>query len=309
MILDERETETSDQTAQCSRKFLRRMQMYYQVEKQDGYYRIGSPENVFSYLFVGSKKAALIDTGYGFGDLKSVVRSITDKPLIIINTHGHCDHTGGNAQFDEVCYIGEKDTEVCREHSEASMRKDNAERAKNSMNYESGETYNGLPDAFDMEAYCARGTGTLQSISEGACFELGGVTLKIYETPGHTKGGISVLYLEKNLLFIGDATGMFVWLFAKETTDLETYIAAVRKMYDLDAAYYIGSHNPNPIRREELLRYIRAAEEADYEKGEPFESFFGMEYEPRVCALDGKTLREMFQSDFASVVIGKDKRK
>ena len=37
--------------------------MYYQVEKQDGYYRIGSPENVFSYLFVGTKKAALIDTG------------------------------------------------------------------------------------------------------------------------------------------------------------------------------------------------------------------------------------------------------
>ena len=53
----------------------------------------------------------------------------------------------------------------------------------------------------------------------------------------------------------------------------------------------------------------RAAEEADYEKGEPFESFFGMEYEPRVCALDRKTLREMFQPDFASVVIGKDKRK
>ncbi len=27
--------------------------MYYQVEEQDGYYRIGSPENVFCYLFVG----------------------------------------------------------------------------------------------------------------------------------------------------------------------------------------------------------------------------------------------------------------
>ena len=87
MILDERETETSDQTAQCSRKFLRRMQMYYQVEKQDGYYRIGSPENVFSYLFVGSKKAALIDTGYGFGDLKSVVRSITDIATIPVEMH------------------------------------------------------------------------------------------------------------------------------------------------------------------------------------------------------------------------------
>lgn len=61
--------------------------MYYQVEEQDGYYRIGSPENVFCYLFVGSKQAALIDTGYGFGNLEQTVRSVTDKPVVIINTH------------------------------------------------------------------------------------------------------------------------------------------------------------------------------------------------------------------------------
>ena len=48
--------------------------MYYQVEEQDGYYRIGSPENVFCYLFVGSKQAALIDTGYGFGNLEQTSR-------------------------------------------------------------------------------------------------------------------------------------------------------------------------------------------------------------------------------------------
>ena len=109
--------------------------MYYQVEEQDGYYRIGSPENVFCYLFVGSKQAALIDTGYGFGNLEQTVRSVTDKPVVIINTHGHCDHTGGNAQFEEVCYIGEKDIALCQEHSEAAMRRDNAKRAENSMNF------------------------------------------------------------------------------------------------------------------------------------------------------------------------------
>ena len=118
-----------------------------------------------------------------------------------------------------------------------------------------------------------------------------------------------MLYLEKNILFVGDATGMFVWLFAKETTDLTTYVEAVQKMYDLNAVSYIGAHNPNPMKKEQLLRYIRAAKEADYDAGEPFESFFGKEYEPRVCALDHMTMAEMFHPDFASVVIGKDKRK
>ncbi len=31
--------------------------MYYQIEKMDGYYRIGSPENTFCYLAVGTDKA------------------------------------------------------------------------------------------------------------------------------------------------------------------------------------------------------------------------------------------------------------
>ena len=35
----------------------------------------------------------------------------------------------------------------------------------------------------------------------------------------------------------------------------------------------------------------------------------GNQYEPRVCALDHMTMAEMFHPDFASVVIGKDKRK
>ena len=55
------------------------------------------------------------------------------------------------------------------------------------MNFETGETYNGLPEGFNLEEYCSRGTGTLQTVSEGTVFDLGGITLKIYETPGHTQ--------------------------------------------------------------------------------------------------------------------------
>jgi glyoxylase-like metal-dependent hydrolase (beta-lactamase superfamily II) len=60
--------------------------MYYQIEKLDGYYRIGSAEAVFSYLVVGRQQAMLIDTGYGLGDLKAAVDSLTSLPLIIVNT-------------------------------------------------------------------------------------------------------------------------------------------------------------------------------------------------------------------------------
>ena len=54
------------------------------------------------FLIEGDEKAMLIDTGAGIGDLKAQVEKLTDKPLIVVNTHGHVDHTGGNMQFDEV---------------------------------------------------------------------------------------------------------------------------------------------------------------------------------------------------------------
>lgn len=60
------------------------------------------------------------------------------------------------------------------------------------------------------------------------------------------------------------------------------------------------------MHREELKLFMRAAKEADYSKGEPFESFLAADCEARVCAIDGMTMKDMFKPGFASVVIRKD---
>ena len=39
------------------------------------------------YLIEGRERAALIDTGSGFGDLKGCVEELTQKPLIVLLTH------------------------------------------------------------------------------------------------------------------------------------------------------------------------------------------------------------------------------
>lgn len=54
------------------------------------------------FLVEGSKKAVLIDTATGAGDLKAYVESLTSKPIEVILTHGHCDHAGGAAGFETV---------------------------------------------------------------------------------------------------------------------------------------------------------------------------------------------------------------
>lgn len=54
------------------------------------------------FLFVGTERALLLDTGIGIGDLKGLVEEITDKPYDVVLTHGHRDHTGGAGWFDTV---------------------------------------------------------------------------------------------------------------------------------------------------------------------------------------------------------------
>src|SRR5258708_9645465 len=53
-------------------------------------------EETIGYLIVGVKKALLFDTGMGISDIKKVVEHLTKLPIIVLNSHTHDDHVGGN---------------------------------------------------------------------------------------------------------------------------------------------------------------------------------------------------------------------
>ena len=65
-------------------------------------YEPGQFEEVISYLFVGTEKALLFDTGLGIGDMRQVVAELTDLEPIVVNSHTHYDHVGGNHHFSKV---------------------------------------------------------------------------------------------------------------------------------------------------------------------------------------------------------------
>lgn len=51
------------------------------------------------FLFCGTERAALIDTGMTAPDAGKIAESLTDLPLILINTHADPDHISGNGAF------------------------------------------------------------------------------------------------------------------------------------------------------------------------------------------------------------------
>ncbi len=70
----------------------------------------GHWENAHSYLLIGNTYAALIDTGLGIGNIKSVTDQLTSLPIKVITTHVHWDHIGGHSLFKEI-YVHQGDAD------------------------------------------------------------------------------------------------------------------------------------------------------------------------------------------------------
>lgn len=277
---------------------------YYKItEIKSGVYRIFSPERVHVDLFVGRKAALLFDTGYGFGPLSELVKSITQLPLYVVNSHGHLDHACGNFQFEENIYIHPKDMELCQRHNSPEMKKGAVENAKHTIEYGTGIEHNILPQDFNEDLYVNSGYGTLVPVIEGHTFELGGITLKVVELPGHTQGGIGLIYEEEQMLYAGDALNSFLWLFMPEATDITTYIATIKKAMQIDFEKLVMAHNPVVADKLVLDDFLDCALHIDFANGIPFESPLAKDCPAKICTRTGFGPEDMEKPGFASIVI------
>ena len=257
-----------------------------------GLYRIENSA-VFMDLIVGGHHALLFDTGYGYGDLRSLIRTITDLPLYVVNSHGHVDHACGNAQFGGA-FIHPADVSLCLEHNGPQMRKAELEVAV-------------VPPDFDLDAHLALGPGELTPVGEGDTFDLGGVTLEVVHLPGHTAGSIGLWCPERELLYVGDAMNCFVWLFLPESQSLDTYIRSLRKAEALPFAHMVQSHEPDPVPRDKLADYLALAEHLDYEQGPPVPAPLGYDIETRICTRNGIHYDDREHPGFAAIMISRNR--
>ena len=71
----------------------------------DSVYALTEPyqsQEVVSYLILGKDSALLFDTGMGLDPISDLVRELTKLPVLVLNSHTHPDHVGGNHEFEEV---------------------------------------------------------------------------------------------------------------------------------------------------------------------------------------------------------------
>jgi glyoxylase-like metal-dependent hydrolase (beta-lactamase superfamily II) len=201
-------------------------------------------EEVISYLIVGHKQAVLFDTGMGISDIRKITAKLTSRPVVVLNSHTHDDHVGGNWQFD---FIYGMDTDFTRANARGSREDAQAEITPDQL---CGD----LPKGFDPKTYVTKPWKISHSIRGGFKIDLGGRTLEVLSTPGHTPDAISLLDRANGLLFTGDTYYPApIWLFRPET-DLDAYVASVKRLAALapELKLVLGAHNI-PVAQPDVL--------------------------------------------------------
>lgn len=221
----------------------------------DGVYAIDEFGIALMYLIIGKTQALLLDTGVGAGNVHAVVKELTDLPCLVVNSHHHYDHAGGNVWFDEV-YAHKNAVSILKEQNCQEVRRAFIERQLDR------EEYNGEASVADTISYLHE--YRVNPIEEGKVFDLGGRKLEVIETFGHTKDGICLLDSENRLLFSGDSvvsTPTLIMDRCKSDT-MEHYAKALKHLEGREAEFDLifPGHYVHPIPKTYLKELIVCAE-------------------------------------------------
>lgn len=224
-------------------------------EVEPGVFKIDEPlhfEWVKSFLVVGAERAALIDTGCGLGDIKSVVDDLTNLPVTVINSHAHWDHVGGNHFFSDIAI----------HEAEAADLEKGVSRERMSRNLAPDQLKGPLPAGVDANNAPIPPSKATTILHGGEQVDLGGVTLDVIHAPGHSPGGIVLLDRARGILFSTDVAYMAPMYCYSTGTDFDDYRESMRTLAALvpELRVVYGAHNETPFGPDILIKMSDAFE-------------------------------------------------
>lgn len=175
------------------------------------------------FVLTGKERALVIDSGMNTPNAKEIAESITDLPLMLLNTHVDIDHISGNASFDTVM-MGMMEEELYRSKG---------------------------------------GENAVIPLRHGDVIDLGERPLKIMDLPGHTPGSIAILDETYRVLFSGDSIQAGrIYMFGAHR-NMKRYIESMVEMkYHIDEFDEIyPSHSEIPVKPGCIPKLVEAAKQ------------------------------------------------
>lgn len=183
-------------------------------------------------ILVRGERPVLVDTGFGsdVGETGRLLRAAGVPPerlSLLVNTHWHCDHAGGNAGLQQRYGVP---IAASRRDAGAINRRDPAACAA---------AWLGQP----VEPYRVD-----RPLDEGDEVDAGGVVLRVLHTPGHTRGQIALYAPNDGVLLCGDAVhgDDVAWInpFGEGADALETALATLDQLARLPLRLAFSGHGP-----------------------------------------------------------------
>lgn len=223
---------------------------YFKIRQiKEGVTLIEGVANEYCYLIEGTERALLIDTLTGIGNIRLLCEQLTNKPISVVNTHGHFDHAGGNFAFSEV-WIHPKDIQLMYKNCTIQQRENFA------IEFCENKFWNKEDVEEVKQLHC-------NPVSEGYRFELGDRVLEVIETPGHTRGSICLLDKANRMLFAGDTCNTNTLIYLDWSCSVKKYLESLRKLksiQDLFDLFFI-CHEETPLDKSCIEDAILCCEE------------------------------------------------
>lgn len=156
------------------------------------------------YLIEGDDRAILLDAGTQIADLDKIVASITSKPVTLIATHVHPDHTGSAIHYWPEIYLNAAD----------------------------------MPN---VPEFMAGYQGEIRYLRDGEVIDLGGRQIEVIFTPGHTPGSTTFMDRAAGYGFSADAFGSGNLLL---TTNFSTLLLTCQRVKEYMERYGISKLYP-----------------------------------------------------------------
>ncbi len=221
---------------------------WFEVQQLDpGVHLISEPGHVNSFLIQGRTSAILFDTGLGVANIRKVAEELSDHSLLVVNSHYHFDHTGGNRLFDDIA--------IHRIGAPLLQQPSPPELAEGYMAYtqrmlqawgpykEADDIYfhlltaermiRPLPEGFDPASYQIVPTVPTRLLEEGDVLDLGGRRLQVMHTPGHSPDCICLFDEENGLLFGGDTINTGPIYAQLEDSDVDDFARSTARLAEM----------------------------------------------------------------------------
>jgi glyoxylase-like metal-dependent hydrolase (beta-lactamase superfamily II) len=171
------------------------------------------------YLIRGAR-TCLVDAGLRSTAprlLEALARLGAFPPDLIIVTHPHSDHALGIPSLREEASRMGRSIEVLAAAAAIPLLAEGS--------------FGDLSSSARQESI-----QEVTPVGEGDTIDLGGVTLRIYEVPGHCQGHVAVLDEKSGTIFVGDAVGyrpaddVFVPGFVPSSWDPDAFVSSLEKL-------------------------------------------------------------------------------